>query len=148
VSAGQERGVDPRTMANWLSGELFRLLKAGDLEISQVLVAPEALAELVSLVEKGSITTSSGKAVLDEMFSTGRLAREIVEEKGLAQISDEDALARVVDEVLTASPEQVTRYREGKETLLQWFVGQVMRATRGKANPQVVMELLQERLRE
>ncbi len=147
VAAGQGRGVDPKTVGNWVTGELFRLLKAEDIEVNQVLVRPEALAELVSLVEKGTITASSGKAVLGEMFATGQSAGEIVKRKGLAQISDEGALAQVVEEILAANPEQVTRYREGKETLLQWFVGQVMRATRGKANPQLVMELLQEKLK-
>jgi aspartyl-tRNA(Asn)/glutamyl-tRNA(Gln) amidotransferase subunit B len=105
-----------------------------------------ALAELVALIEKGNITANTGKAVLGEMFETGRPAAEIVKERGLDQISDQEALARIVDEIVAANPDQVARYREGKETLLQWFVGQVMRATRGKANPQVVMPLLKERL--
>jgi aspartyl-tRNA(Asn)/glutamyl-tRNA(Gln) amidotransferase subunit B len=80
------------------------------------------------------------------MLATGRRPEEIVGEKGLAQVSDVEALARIVDEVLAANPEQVERYRGGKETLLQWFVGQVMRATRGKANPQVVGDLLKDKL--
>jgi aspartyl-tRNA(Asn)/glutamyl-tRNA(Gln) amidotransferase subunit B len=84
--------------------------------------------------------------VLAEIFATGRAAAEIVKDKGLVQISDEDALEEIVNEVVSANPEQVTAYREGKATLLQWFVGQVMRATRGKANPQVVVALLEEKL--
>jgi aspartyl-tRNA(Asn)/glutamyl-tRNA(Gln) amidotransferase subunit B len=85
--------------------------------------------------------------VLGEMFATGRSATEIVAEEGMAQVSDQEALAKVVEEVIAANPAQVTKYRDGKETVLQWFVGQVMRATRGKANPQVVMDLLERRLR-
>jgi aspartyl-tRNA(Asn)/glutamyl-tRNA(Gln) amidotransferase subunit B len=143
VAAGQKSGTAPKSIANWLTGELFRLLKAENAEIAQARVTPAALAELVALVEKGTITSNSGKAVLAEMFATGRPPGDIVREKGLAQVSDEEALARIVDEILAANPEQVDRYRQGKETLMQWFVGQVMRATRGKANPQVVKDLLQ-----
>jgi aspartyl-tRNA(Asn)/glutamyl-tRNA(Gln) amidotransferase subunit B len=146
VAAGQAQGVFPKTVANWITGELFRLLKDHDAEIGASPVTPEALAGLIGLVDKGTITANSGKKVLDEMYATGREADEIVAEKGLAQVSDEGALAQVVDEILAINPEQVARYQGGKETLLQWFVGQVMRATRGKANPQVVMELLKERL--
>ncbi|HSR33618.1 MAG TPA: Asp-tRNA(Asn)/Glu-tRNA(Gln) amidotransferase subunit GatB [Anaerolineae bacterium] len=146
AAAGQRAGVAPKVTSNWLTGELFRLLRAEGVEIGQVRIKPAALAELVTLVERGAITSNSGKMVLGEMFATGRPAAEIVEAKGLAQISNQDALIQVVEEILAANPDQVARYREGKETLLQWFVGQVMRATRGKANPQVVMALLQERL--
>jgi aspartyl-tRNA(Asn)/glutamyl-tRNA(Gln) amidotransferase subunit B len=80
------------------------------------------------------------------MFDTGRRAEELVAEKGLAQVSDQGTLRRIVEEVISEHPEEVARYREGKGTLLQWFVGQVMKATRGKANPQVVTALLEEKL--
>jgi aspartyl-tRNA(Asn)/glutamyl-tRNA(Gln) amidotransferase subunit B len=145
---GQARGVAPRTASNWVMGDIFRLLKAQGIEIDALPVPPAALAELMALVEKGTITANSSKRVLEAMYATGRPAAEIVQEQGLAQISDEEALAQVVDELLAAHPDQVTKFREGKETLLQWFVGQVMRATRGKANPQVVTALLEARLRE
>jgi aspartyl-tRNA(Asn)/glutamyl-tRNA(Gln) amidotransferase subunit B len=146
AAAGAERGVAAKSVANWLTGELFRLLNAENAEIGEVRVAPAALAELISLVEKGTITANTAKSVLADMFTTGRLPGEIVKEKGLAQVSDEEALSRIVDEIVDANPEQVARYRAGKVTLLQWFVGQVMRATRGKANPQVVRDLLEEKL--
>jgi aspartyl-tRNA(Asn)/glutamyl-tRNA(Gln) amidotransferase subunit B len=146
VAAGAEHGVSARSVSNWLTGELFRLLNAENVEIGEVAVKPTALAELVALVEDGTITANTAKSVLAEMFTTGRVPGEIVEEKGLAQVSDEQALARIVDEILEANAEQVARYQAGKVTLLQWFVGQVMRATRGKANPQVVRDLLQEKL--
>jgi aspartyl-tRNA(Asn)/glutamyl-tRNA(Gln) amidotransferase subunit B len=144
--AGQKVSIAPRTTSNWMAVELFRLLKVEGVEIDQVPVRPAALAELIALVEKGTITATSGKVVFREMFVTGRSASEIVEEKGLAQISDQEALARIVEQIIAANPEQVALYRGGKETLLQWFVGQVMRATRGKANPQLVRTLLQEKL--
>jgi aspartyl-tRNA(Asn)/glutamyl-tRNA(Gln) amidotransferase subunit B len=144
--AGRERGVAPQTTANWLTGELFRLLKAEDVEIAAGHVTPVALASLIALVEQGTVTANTAKEVLREMFATGRSPGEIIAEKGLAQISDEEALAQVVDGILAANPEQVARYRQGKETLLTWFVGQVMGATRGKANPQTVKALLEARL--
>jgi aspartyl-tRNA(Asn)/glutamyl-tRNA(Gln) amidotransferase subunit B len=147
VAAGRAQGISPKSASNWITGDLFRLLNAEGIEISDLRITPAALAELIALVEKGTITANSAKVVLREMFATGRPAAEIVREKSLAQISDEEALVRVVDQVLAENPEQVARYREGKETLLQWFVGQVMRLTRGKANPQVVTGLLQERLK-
>lgn len=147
VVAGQARDIAPKTMSNWITGELFRLLKSEDAEIGQGPVSPAALAELVALVERGTITANSGKTVMGEMLATGRPADEIVAEKSLDQVSDQDALERVIDDVLAANPEQVVRYRAGKETLLQWFVGQVMRVTRGKANPRIVTPLLEEKLK-
>ena len=148
VAAGQAKGIAAGTMGNWVIGELFRLLKADKVKIGEVQVTPTALAVLIALVEEGVITASSGKVVLGEMFATGRSAAEIVEEKELAQVSDEGALVQVVGEVVAANPEQVAKYRGGKETLLRWFVGQVMKMTRGKANPQVVMALLEAKLKE
>ena len=146
VAAGREGGVAPKTVANWISGELFRLLRAQEIEIEELQISPESFAELLALVQDGTITANSAKGVLAEMFASGRSATAIVQEGGLAQVSDEEALTRIVAKVIAANPEQVAKYRAGKETLLQWFVGQVMRATRGQANPQIVRELLQERL--
>ncbi|MFC2015665.1 Asp-tRNA(Asn)/Glu-tRNA(Gln) amidotransferase subunit GatB [Chloroflexota bacterium] len=148
AGAGRELGVSPKSMANWLMGELFRLLKTASVEPGEARVTPGRLAELVALVERGTITSNSGKAVLAEMFVTGRSGADIVRTQGLAQVSDEGELVEEVEEVLKANPEQVARYRDGKVTLLQWFVGQVMKATRGKANPQLVAALLRERLEE
>jgi aspartyl-tRNA(Asn)/glutamyl-tRNA(Gln) amidotransferase subunit B len=135
-------------MAHWITGDLFRLLKAEEVEIGELRVTPVALANLIALVEDGTITASSGKAVLNEMFTTGRPAIEIVEERGLTQVSDKGALTQIVEEVIAANPVEAAKYRDGKKSLLQWFMGQVMRATRGKANPQVVVSLLQEKLKE
>ncbi len=148
VEAAREKDVSPTAIANWLTGELFRLLKDRDVEIGDLRLTPADLADLVALVEQGTITANSGKVVLEEMLDTGRPAAEIVEEKGLTQVSDEEALGQIVDELVAANPEQVAKYRAGKETLLQWFLGQVMRATRGKANPQIAKTLLEERLNE
>jgi aspartyl-tRNA(Asn)/glutamyl-tRNA(Gln) amidotransferase subunit B len=148
VAIGQKKDIAPRTVGNWVTGELFRLLKAEDIDISQVRVAPEALADLIALVEEGTITANSSKVVFGEMFATGQPPEQIVEARSLAQVSDQDALAEIVVATIAANPEQVAKYRAGKETLLQWFVGQVMRATRGKANHQIVTELFKEKLQE
>ena len=135
-----------KAVSNWISGELFRLLKENDAEIGEIPVTPEALAELVSLVEKGTINSSTGRDVLGEMFSQGAAAGDVVQRKGLAQISDQTALIEQVEQVIAAHPDEVAQYRNGKTGILQWLMGQVMRATRGKANPQVVQTLLAERL--
>jgi aspartyl-tRNA(Asn)/glutamyl-tRNA(Gln) amidotransferase subunit B len=146
VTSGMRQGIAPKSVSNWLTGEVFRLLKAHELTIRELSIPPEGLLELIALVEKGTITAASGKAVLTEMFETGRSVSEIVNEKGLAQVSDQEALRLIVDQVLTAHPEEVARYHEGKGTLLQWFLGQVMKATRGKANPQMALTLLERAL--
>ena len=148
VAAAKKKDVTPQLVANWITGDLFRLLKAENLPMEAVRTAPEALVDLIALVHQGAITANTGKAVLTEMFATGQSPTSIIGQKGLAQVSDEDELAHIVDQIVAANPDQVARYRAGKESLLQWFVGQVMRATRGKANPQVVTPLIQDRLSE
>jgi aspartyl-tRNA(Asn)/glutamyl-tRNA(Gln) amidotransferase subunit B len=139
-------GREPKTISNWISGELFRLMKDTGAEIDALQVSPAALAELVSLVDEGALNTSTAREVLREMSRAGEAAGQVVTRKGLVQISDEEALAAAVHQVLADNPEEVEQYLAGKETIVQWLMGQVMRATRGKANPQVVLALLTERL--
>jgi aspartyl-tRNA(Asn)/glutamyl-tRNA(Gln) amidotransferase subunit B len=136
----------PKVVANWITGALFGLMNESGQKIGDVRVTPEALAELIGLVESGAINANTGKEVLGEMFASGRGAREIVERRGLAQISDAGALEQAVAQVLDENPEQVSKYLEGKEQIIGWMIGQVMKATRGKANPQIVRELLQTQL--
>jgi len=136
----------PRQVYNWLTGEIFRLLNEADIPITEMRVTPTHLAELLRLVDEGTINRNTAKRVLHEMFATGEKAQAIVEAKGLAQVSDEDALVALVEQVLAEHPDEVKRYREGKKGLFGWFLGQVMKATRGKANPELVRKLLQERL--
>ena len=135
-------GADPKKAANWITGELFRLMKEADHPIDQIQISPEELAALITLVERGTINQSTGKDVLEEMAATGRDAQSIVEERGLAQISDEERLQEIVIQVVDQNPEQVKEYLSGKEQVVGWFIGQVMRATRGKANPQLAREML------
>jgi aspartyl-tRNA(Asn)/glutamyl-tRNA(Gln) amidotransferase subunit B len=141
-------GVAPRTAANWVTGELFRLMNSAGIGIEAVKVTPEAVAGLLALIATSQINQNTGKRVLDVMFETGRPATDIVQELGLAQVSDADALETVVTGVLARYPDEVAKYRAGKESVLGWLMGQVMRETRGKGNPAIVRELLARGLKE
>jgi len=147
VVAGRQEGVPATTIAHWLTGELFRWLRSEGAEIGDLRAGPAGLVDLLALVEQRTITASSGRAVLEEMLATGRPAGEIVAARGLAQISEQEVLAGVVEKVIAGHPDLAEQYRQGKEALLRWFVGEVIKATKGKANPQVVVSLLQEKLR-
>jgi aspartyl-tRNA(Asn)/glutamyl-tRNA(Gln) amidotransferase subunit B len=138
--------IDPKTVANWITGELFRLMKETGQDVAALKVPPGNLVELLELVEGQTINQSTAKDVLGMMFETGRSARQIVEARGLAQISDSGALEQVVARVLGENPEQVAQYLHGKEQLLGWFIGRVMKLTKGKANPQMVRDLLRAQL--
>ena len=105
------------------------------------------MGALLHLIDEGKISGKQGKDVLVEMFASGRTAAAIIEERGLVQVSDTTEIDRLVDEVIAASPAQLAQYRAGKETLLGFFVGQVMKASKGKANPKVVNERLREKLK-
>ena len=131
-----------KTIAHWILGDLFRLMNDSGQSIAAVKVRPAALVELIDVVESGAINANTGKRVLSEMFESGARARSIVERNGLAQISDADALAAAARAAIDANPGEVEKYRAGKATVLSWFVGQVMKETRGKANPNTVREIL------
>jgi aspartyl-tRNA(Asn)/glutamyl-tRNA(Gln) amidotransferase subunit B len=135
-------GVEAKTVANWMINVLFGLMNVHGLAIDRVKVTPNALVSLIKLVGDGTINNNTAKEVLSEMFLTGRSAGEIVEARGLVQITDEGQIALLVEEILRDNPEQVAAYLGGKESLRGWFVGQVMRATRGKANPGLVNKTL------
>ncbi len=138
----------PKEVSNWVTGELFRLLKSDGIEIERSKVSPVHLGELLELVEEGTISSSMAKEVFEESFKTGREPRAIVESKGLTQISDAGQLSTVVDQVLEDNPKPVADYLGGKEGALRYLVGQVMKATKGKANPGLANKLLKERLKE
>lgn len=142
------RQIAAKTAANWITGELFRLMKASGTEANAMRVAPEGLAELIALVERGQINLNSGKRALGAMFESGRSAQEVVQTLGLTQVSDADALAAIVTKVIESNEDQVLKYRSGKENVFNWLLGQVMRETRGKGNPALVRELLMAALRE
>jgi aspartyl-tRNA(Asn)/glutamyl-tRNA(Gln) amidotransferase subunit B len=136
-----------RGAANWLKGELLRELDAAGVAADASPISPEELGALVRAVEEGRISGKQGKDVLAEMFATGKGAQAVIEEKGLAQVSDAGEIEKIVADVLASNPQQVEAYRGGKEALFGFFVGQVLKASKGKANPKVVNELLKEKLK-
>jgi aspartyl-tRNA(Asn)/glutamyl-tRNA(Gln) amidotransferase subunit B len=137
-----------KAAANWITGELFRLMKANGTAIEAARVSPAGLAELIALVEGAQVNQNSAKRVLGEMFQSGRGAREVVDALGLGQVSDADTLVGIVARVIESNEDQVLKYRAGKESVFNWLLGQVMRETRGKGNPALVRELLEAALRE
>lgn len=138
----------PAGICNWILGDLTRDLKKTNIEIDRSPVSASALANLVKIVDAGSISGRIGKEVFSKMFESGKAPDEIVEQEGLKQISSEDALETVIEVVLSSNPDKVDAYRGGKEGLIGFFVGQVMRETKGQANPKVVNELLRKKLQE
>ena len=135
-------GAPAKAAASWISVELLRRLNDLGKEIDACPVSPVALAELLSKVEKGDITAASGKKVFAKMFETGKAAAEIIAAEGLAQITDTSAIEKAARDVIAKSPDNVAKYRAGNEGVFKFFVGQVMRETRGQANPQAVNEIL------
>jgi aspartyl-tRNA(Asn)/glutamyl-tRNA(Gln) amidotransferase subunit B len=138
---------NPRGAANWLKGELLRELDASNVAADASPVSPEELGALVRAVEEGRISGKQGKDVLLVMFKEGKGAEQVIGEQGLAQVSDAGEIEKIVADVLAANPQQLAAYRGGKEALFGFFVGQVMKASKGKANPKVVNELLKEKLK-
>jgi aspartyl-tRNA(Asn)/glutamyl-tRNA(Gln) amidotransferase subunit B len=139
-------GGAPKSISNWLINVIFSLMNEHKQNIEKIKVTPAALVGLITLVDQGVINHNIAKDVLAEMFQSGRAAKEIVETKGLAQISDEPLIEETISKILAENPEQVAVFLGGKEGLRGWFVGQVMQATKGKANPDLVNQLLDKQL--
>jgi aspartyl-tRNA(Asn)/glutamyl-tRNA(Gln) amidotransferase subunit B len=135
---------DPKMAANWVTGDLLGALKGREIEESPI--PAEQLGELVSLIAKGEISGKLAKEIFARMLDTGDSARAIMDREGLRQISDAGALEKMVDEVIAGSPKQVEQYKSGKTTVLGYLVGQVMKASKGQANPAAVNELLKAKL--
>lgn len=133
---------DGRTSANWVTGDFAAYLNTAGLQVEESIVSPDALAGLLGLVAKGTLSGKMAKEVFAEMTASGRDARAIVEEKGLGQISDAGALEAVVAAVVEANPGLAEEFRQGRDKVLGFFVGQIMKETKGQANPQMVNELL------
>ena len=139
-----ELGATPKIAVNFIMGEIAAYLKEDHIEITDTKLTPENLAELISLIEKGTISNNIGKQIIIEMMKDGTKASAIVEKKGLSQITDEGAIKEIVQKIVDANPAQVQAYKNGKTNLLGFFVGQVMKETKGRANPKTVNELLRE----
>jgi aspartyl-tRNA(Asn)/glutamyl-tRNA(Gln) amidotransferase subunit B len=136
----------PKTVSNWVMGELTRELNNSGTEVSASPVSPDRLVSLLQMVEKGTISLKVAREIFPELYSSRKSPEQIVQEKGLTQVSDEGALETVIADVLTKNPSQVAQFKEGKQQVLGFLVGQVMKATGGKANPGKVNELLKKKL--
>jgi len=139
-------GGNPKLVANWIKGDLLRILNEENKTIEQCPIKPSQLAGMLKLLEDGTISGKIAKTVFEDIYKTGKDAAVIVKEKGLVQITNTDEIEKAVDEVLLKNPDEVERYKSGDKKLLGFFVGQIMKITRGKANPQLVNEILNKKL--
>lgn len=139
-------GTNPKTGANWILGNMLKLLNEKELETDQIPIHPEALYKLTGIIAEGKISITAGQEVFREMFETGKSAEETVTEKGLVQISDTADLERIIKSVLDSNPQSVLDYAAGKTQAAGFLMGQIMKASKGKANPQVAKTLLDEQL--
>jgi len=138
---------DYKTVSNWMMGDLLRELKRDEREIDQCPIPPQHLAEMLSMIKEGTISGKIAKDVFEEMYRTGERPEKIVRDKGWVQILDEGEIEKAIEKAMEANPKQVEDYRKGKEKLFGFFVGEVMKQTKGKANPKLVNELLRKKLK-
>src|SRR3990172_8066132 len=136
----------PKAASNWIMGDLLRFLKEDDREIEESPVTPTHIAEMIKLIDNGTISGKIAKTVMEEMYKTGKMPDDVVKEKGLIQVTDTGAIEKVIDEVLAENADSVAAYRSGKDKLFGFFVGQVMKKSQGKANPAVLNDLLKKKL--
>ncbi|GBE36278.1 aspartyl/glutamyl-tRNA(Asn/Gln) amidotransferase subunit B [bacterium BMS3Bbin07] len=139
-------GGKPKAVSNWMMSEFLRLLNETGREISEVPLTPACLVDMLKLMDNGTISGTIAKTVFEEMFHSGKEPGVIVKEKGLVQITDTSEIEKLIDEVLAANPAEVERYRSGETKLQGFFVGRIMKASKGKANPKLVNELLRKKL--
>lgn len=141
------KDAPPKTVANWIAGDLSAMLNKNNLELAQSPISPKQLAELVIRIADKTISNTIAKQVFEAIWNNEGSADEIIEKKGLKQITDTSEIEKIIDEIIANNPEQTAQYRSGKEKVFTFFVGQVMKATRGKGNPQIVNELLLKKLK-
>jgi aspartyl-tRNA(Asn)/glutamyl-tRNA(Gln) amidotransferase subunit B len=139
---------EPKTVSNWMMGDLLRELKRDEREIDQCPATPQHLAEMLSMIKEGTISGKIAKDVFEEMYRTGERPGIIVRDKGWVQILDEGEIEKAVEKAMDSNPKQVEDYRKGKEKLFGFFVGEVMKQTKGKANPKLVNDLLRKKLKD
>lgn len=135
---------NPKAVSNWIMGDMARMLNEKEMEIDESKVTEENLAELIMLMDKGTISSKIAKTVFEDMFETGENAKDIVEKKGLVQMSDEGAIKEICQKIVDANPQSIIDYKAGKDRAIGFLVGQIMKETKGKANPQIVNKLLLE----
>lgn len=137
---------NPKTVSNWVMSDILRIVNEQHIEPAECKVTPAMLSEMIELIETGAISGKIAKIVMEEMEVSGKSPGKIVAEKGLVQISDTSAIEAEIDKVIALNADQVADYKAGKDKVIGWFVGQIMKATRGKANPGVVNKILKEKL--
>jgi len=138
---------DPKRMSNWIMNDVIRIINASGTTADDLRLSPKYLSEIVKMVDGGVINTNTGKSLLEKINSSGKAPRQVVTEEGLGRVSDEAAIRKIAAEVLVESPKEVENYRAGKVTLMGWFVGQVMKKMKGKADPQTAKAILEELLK-
>ena len=139
-------GASPKIACNWVIGELTRVMNDSGKSLDEIKLSPEHLADLTKFIESGEISHKIAKTIFEEMLISAKNPAQIIEEKGLKQVSDAGELGRIADELLAANPQQVEQYRTGKTKVIGFFVGQIMKASQGKANPGQVNKMLKEKL--
>jgi len=139
-------GASPIEAANWITVDLLRILKDIAIREKAIPIKASYLARLIKLIQSGEISRTAGKEIFREMAVTNKTPEELVEEKGLSQISNVTDLEKIVEEVLGQSPQAVEDYKNGKSKALGYLMGQIMKSTKGKANPQLVKEIIEEKL--
>ena len=142
-----QAGAEAKQASNWIMGEVSAYLNAEQKELYEIALTPEGLAGMIKLIENGTISSKIAKTVFKELVENGGDAEKIVKDKGLVQISDEGALTKIIGEILDANPQSVEDFKGGKEKAVGFLVGQMMKQTKGQANPQMVNKLLVEELK-
>jgi aspartyl-tRNA(Asn)/glutamyl-tRNA(Gln) amidotransferase subunit B len=142
----QKDDKGPKLLANWITSELFGAMNRDNITITDSKVKPVGIAELVDLITAGTISGRTAKDVFLEMWESGKNATAIVKEKGLEQVSDDTAIRACIEQIMQQNAGMVEEYRSGKDKLFGFFVGQVMKAMQGKANPQLLNDVLKEKL--
>ena len=146
AAVGADTSVPPKKIANWVINDLLGILKDSEGGLSSCPLKPEALSALVAVVEEGKISNTQAKEVFAEMFESGKPAHEIIKAKGFEQVSDTGALEVMVDQILAANPDKVAEVKGGNEKAMNWFTGQAMKASQGKANPKIVTDIVRKKV--
>ena len=146
INSDPELKNHAKIVVNLITSELFSLLNKNNLDLNNSPVSPKNLGQLIKLISTNEISGKIAKDVLEDMFSSGKTARQIVDEKGLQQVTDQGEIAKVIDEVIAENPKMVEQYLAGKDKLLGFFVGQAMKLTKGKANPKMLNDILKQKL--
>ncbi len=141
-------GGDPKRVSNWMMNDILRMVNDRGISVTELKLTPVYLAEIIKLVDSGTVNTSTGKALVQKVDETGKAPAEIVQAEGLAKVSDDSAIRAVCQEVMAESPKEVAAFKGGKETLMGWFVGQVMKKMRGKADPALARSIMEELLKQ